>query len=513
MVRVESEANIEILRQTAMMLEAENARLHRRLVELTRDLAKAQGTTNVQLELEIRHLQEELAARTRQLFERSSEKRSQPNGKGAEVAEAEKVALRTGHGPREQKSLPMVELVHKLDEPDRICPKCGGDLQEWEGQFEESEEIDVVERSFRLVKHRRQKYRCQCASCVETALGPQKLVAGGRYAVNFAVEVAVAKYADHMPLARQVRQMARQGLVVDSQTLWDQIFALHGHLRASYETLHAYVLRQPVIGADETTWRMMETGQSSKWWVWAVTCADAVCYRILPSRSAKAAQCVLGNYRGIVVADGYGAYGALQREIADNHNAAAFELANCMAHLRRKFVEAEPHYRVANEVLELIGKLYAIEAEARRAYPDPSQRARALIEARRTQSAPIMETIRQWLTAQGLKALPQSALGKAINYAFGLWPGLTKFLANPAIPLDNNHTEREMRAIAVGRKNHYGSRSLRGTEVAATFYSLIESAKLSALEPAAYLREAARRAIANPGTVTLPSDLLRPDTG
>jgi transposase len=66
-----------------------------------------------------------------------------------------------------------------------------------------------------------------------------------------------------------------------------------------------------------------------------------------------------------------------------------------------------------------------------------------------------------------------------------------------------------MRRIAVGRKNHYGSKSKRGTEVAALFYSLIESAKLAGLEPSAYLAEAARRAINNPGTVTLPQDLLR----
>ena len=106
--------------------------------------------------------------------------------------------------------------------------------------------------------------------------------------------------------------------------------------------------------------------------------------------------------------------------------------------------------------------------------------------------------------------LPQSALGKAIRYTLDLWPGLTAFLTEPALPLDTNHVERGIRALAVGRKNHYGSRSERGTRVAALFYSLIESAKLVGVEPGAYLAEATHRAIATPGTVTLPAALLAP---
>jgi transposase len=512
MVRVETESDIEILRQTARLLEHENSRLHRRLLELTRALALVQGSTATQLELELAQLQEQLAARTRELFGASSEKRSRPKDK-TDPAPSE-AAPRTGHGPRQQLALPVVEVQHTLDVPDQMCPKCGGDLKVWEGQFEDSEEVDVVERSFRIVRHRRQKYRCQCASCVETALGPPKLVAGGRYSVDFAVAVAVAKYADHLPLARQVKQMTRQGLIIDSQTLWDQLFALHRHLAPSARALHAWVLSHPVVGADETTWRLMQKGGSAKWWVWAVSCPQAVYYEILASRSAKAAERLLASYRGIVMADGYGAYGALCKEIADRHNRLPFELANCWAHARRKLFEAQPHCPAVDEVLEMIAKLYAIEAGVREtSFADPAQRAVRLLEVRQSQSAAVVEDIRRWLTAQGLQARRQSALGKAIGYAFDLWPGLTKFLDNAAIPLDNNQTERGMRAVAVGRKNHYGSRSLRGTQVAATFYSLIESARLCGVEPSAYLRHATRRAIANPGAVTLPTDPINPDSG
>ncbi len=98
-------------------------------------------------------------------------------------------------------------------------------------------------------------------------------------------------------------------------------------------------------------------------------------------------------------------------------------------------------------------------------------------------------------------------MGKAIAYMLELWEGLTRFLDDPRIPLDNNAAERALRGVVVGRKNHYGSRSKRGTEVAAIFYTLFETAKLSQVDPRAYFTRAARRAIAHPGSVTLPCDL------
>lgn len=108
--------------------------------------------------------------------------------------------------------------------------------------------------------------------------------------------------------------------------------------------------------------------------------------------------------------------------------------------------------------------------------------------------------------AQG--ALPTSSLGRACSYATDLWPGLRHFLNDPVIPLDNNATERALRAVAVRRKNHYRSRSERGTQVAAVFYALVESVRLLGIDPRRYLREATLRAIDNPGTLTLPRDLL-----
>jgi transposase len=193
------------------------------------------------------------------------------------------------------------------------------------------------------------------------------------------VDVAIAKFANPLPLERQVRQMARDGLAVDSSTLWEQTWFLSQHLMETYE---------------------------------------------------------------------------------------------------------------ANQA-------------------SPEERLATLATLRAKRSKPVVDKIRTWLMTQ--RALPRSSLGKAIAYTSGLWPGLVRFLADPKIPLDTNGAERALRGVAVGRKNHCGSRSERGTRVAALFYSLIESAKLCGVEPHAYLREAALRAVRNPGTVTLTRDIKSPE--
>jgi len=372
-VGLATETDLERLRQMALLLEAENTRLHRRLVELTRALAQAQGAAHAQLELEIQRLQEQLAARTRALFGPSSERRG-----GGEPAEAPRVpAPPRRHGPRAQAALPLVEIVHTRPEEAAPCPQCGGTLEPWNDQYEEAEEIDVVERSFRIVRHRRQKYRCGCGGCIVTA------------------------YLDHLPLARQVRQMARAGLSVDTQTLWDQLLALSHHLTPTYEALGADVLTAPVLGADETTWQLMEPGRSKTWWVGVLCRPEAVVYRLLGTRSAAGAATVLGDYRGIVLCDGYAAYRALAKRGTGERAGPTLTLAHCWAHVRRQYLEAEPSYPQAVDVLALIGELYAAESAAQAtAAGEPG----VLLAERRARVAPVVAAIRTWVTQQ--RALP-----------------------------------------------------------------------------------------------------------
>jgi len=496
-IAIQKENRLEVLREVALLLEQENRRLHQRIQQLTLTLARLQGqegTSALQGELEA--LQELLSRREKALFGDSSEKRPGPVSC---VAEPEPKP-RKGHGPREQLQLPIAEVLHVLDESNRDCPACGGHLEEMKDQQEVSDEITVVERRFLVARHLRQKYRCRCNGAVVTAPGLRKLIPGGRYSPAFAVEVATSKYLDHLPLERQSRIMQREGLSVGSQTLWDQLDALAGHLEPTYRELSRRVLSSPLVHADETHWRLMAKSERKKYWAWCVTSADTAYYRIFDNRAKGSAQQLLAGYRGTVVADGYGAYEALARA------GPGFTLAHCWAHVRRKFVEIESHYpRQAREILDLIGELYAVEREVLPPGVEDSQAARLTQRARlrAERSRPLMERIRAWAESQ--TALPRSGLGQAIRYMRELWSGLTRFLDDPLIPLDNNPVERALRGLVVGRKNHYGSRSRRGCEVAALFYSLIETAKICGAEPKSYLLRATSEALDRPGAVTLPN--------
>ncbi len=104
--------------------------------------------------------------------------------------------LQNGHGPKEQLELEHIEKVFELDDADRMCPSCGGRLEPIDGQYESSEMVDVVEVSYKLVDVKRQKYACRCGGCVETALGPERAIEGGRYSLAFAIKGVIDKYVD-----------------------------------------------------------------------------------------------------------------------------------------------------------------------------------------------------------------------------------------------------------------------------------------------------------------------------
>jgi len=496
--------DVNVLQTVNELLLKENERLRNEnaaLLKKMEEVAKESNSAVLQQELE--YQKDLLARREKELFSPSTERR--PTGKKLPEGDTP----RRGHGPTPQPNLKLVEVMYELPTKNRDCPACGGMLVEMGDQTEDAEEISVLAKEFIRILHRRKKYRCACNGHVETAPGPEKLVAGGRYSLEFAVDVAVAKYCDHMPLERQVKVHDRLGLTTTSQALYDQVERLAVLLQPTYEAILAEVLKAPLIHADETYWQVMSNGkatESKKWWSWCIASQTLVGYRILPGRSTQAARDVLGAYAGIVMADGYGVYSALSREgkqpMLSGNGPKGFRLVNCWAHVRRKFVEAEPNFPEAAEVLDLIGQLYDMERLAKEGPPEELLERRQRLRMERSRE--LVEQIFDW--AKNARVLPRSALGQAIAYMQDLKPGLVAFLEDPLVPLDNNHGERALRGMVIGRKNHYGSRSQRGTEVAALFYTLFESAKLSGVEPMAYVSAAARQALRDPAAVLLPSD-------
>ena len=402
----------------------------------------------------------------------------------------------TGHGPTPQLDLPIEITEHPCEELPE-CPACGAEMSVWPGQFEESEEVTVVETSFKISLHRRTKYRCTCHGAVVTAPGPEKLIPGGRYSVDFAVHTAIEKFCDHLPLARQSRRMRRHGLVVTPQALWDQQAALARHLEPTWRKLWNLALSEEILHVDETGWKMMGSKTKPNWTLFGLTAPELAVYHLASSKSAKAAREILSGFEGTLVVDGYKVYPI----VADLEE--TIRIAHCWAHADRKFKDAkDPPAHVA-QMRSLIAKLYEIEREVKGPFPGDAAAQKKRQALRSDKSADVVQRIRK--AAFSFGGLRRSAFGKALRYLLNHWDGLTLFLEDPRIALDNNAAERVLRGPVVGRKNFYGNRSRRGAKTAAILYSLIETAKLNDCDPAAYLREAAIAAIRSPGTVKLPS--------
>lgn len=498
-MNVRTEKDIERLRQVALAQDAHIRRLHKEIERLSAKLVGLEFGNQAELALELTNLQKALGAAQGQPGGGGRSERRNGRSKDGQ----KKNTPQTGHGPTPQPALELVLEEHVLDEADLTCPECGGELGLFGDHADESELIDVIEMRFIVRKVRRRKYVCRCASCDhrETADGPTDVVIkGGRYALGFVTLVAIAKYLDHLPLERQVRQYARHGLTVTSQALFDQLFALATLLTPTYAALRQHILSQPVIGLDQTSWPLLEKRRKS-WQMWALTCETAVYYHIGPHKDAATGRALLGDFQGTVVCDDFSTHNSIARD-------GPIRLCACGVHLRRKFVEAEKvDPEGAGPYLELFDRLWAIERRgARRAGESRAEWLARLGALRQSESAGIVAQLEAQLKNFGAGS-SSKALRDAVQHARRVWPKFVVFLTDAAVWLDNNLTERSLRGPVVGRRNHFGSKSERGTQVAAVLYSLLESAKLCGLDPAQYLRIAAQRALASPATITLPHEL------
>ena len=252
-VQIAAETNFEMLKRKALALESENERLSKKVSELLRENLQLKGMAPEQLQGELVELDKYLT-RVRNDDTETKRPTSEKRGGGGVTRERQP---KKGHGPKPQPRLPIETVTHPLEEADRVCLSCGGQLQLWEGQGDETEEVEIIERRFVLRKHVWPKYRCKCGGCVQQAWAEPKVVPGGRYSNDFAIEVAINKYLDHQPLERQARIFEREGLDVDGQTLWDQLNALARLLAPLMGRLRAMALAAKVLGFDETRWPVL----------------------------------------------------------------------------------------------------------------------------------------------------------------------------------------------------------------------------------------------------------------
>jgi len=512
----ERRLHIEIatLRARNEMLESENRTLMRRISELVDALAvETNKDKQLALSLELKLLEERINDRNRDIFGKRSEKRGRPAGSKPRKKKTRK-SKRTGSKRTEQPDLPSASQRHLLDEADQVCRQCGGTLHAKPGKFDSSDRIVFTERLYTVLTHQMQVYGCGGCGSSETALAPAQLVPGGRYDSSIAIQVAVDKYADHQPLNRQVVAMRRTGLRVSRQALWDQLNALGTLCEPTYQALHDWMLaHHDLLHADETTWRMMVKGGSTKWWLWALAAQDGFFCSVAPTRSAKAARLLLRDFDGLLMSDAYSVYKMLAKE-ADQDNLKLtddrpwhpkFKHCICWSHARRPFEKASKFGDQAHVVLDYIAELYEVEARAKaQAAGDTKRLWEVRAQLRASDSKIIIDKIELWRAKQ--LALPGTKLFEGLTFLKNQWKGLTRFLEDPTAPLDNNLAERQVRAPVLGRKNHLGSHSQRGAHVSAIFYSLMGTCRLVGVSPSRYLLTLLERALKDPTYTLLPHE-------
>src|SRR6195952_1233675 len=388
--------------------------------------------------------------------------------------------------------LPRIETTIDLD--DKTCLCCQGALHRI-GE-DRSERLDIVPAQFRVVVTRRPKYACRsCEDGVVQAPAPARLIEGALPTEATIAQVLVSKYADHLPLYRQAQIYARQGIDLDRSTLADWVGHAAWHLRPLHERLLVRLRQLPRLFADETTAPVLDPGRgrTKTGQLWAYAADDrpwggsdppGVVYVYAPDRKAERPIAHLEGFKGILQVDGYAGY----RKLAERGDV---RLAFCWAHVRRKFYElATPGPApIASHALEHIAALYAVEKDIRGRGTDERR------TARQQKSKPLVDAFEPWLRAKLALISQKSKLAEAIRYALSRWQGLTRFIDDGRIELDNNTVERSIRPIALNRKNALFAGSDGGAEHWATIASLIETCKLNDIDPLAYLTNALARIV------------------
>lgn len=392
---------------------------------------------------------------------------------------------RTPHG---RKALPASLERRRVEIPPvaTCCERCAKTLTRI-GE-EVTEELGYEPAKRFVTEYVRGRYACRdCETVAETAPLPERAAERVRPGASVLADLVVKKYVDHLPLARQEKILAREGIEISRSTLCDWVGLAARLLLPVGEEIRKDVLAADAMHGDDTPVTVQENwsrGRSfqGRLWVYRNLAGDTF-FDFRRSRSRDGPMDVLAGWRGRFVCDAYAGYHALFKE-------GGVLPVSCWAHVRRRFVEAFQGGDVdAAIVLTLIARLYRVEAEAKERGLD----ADAVRLLRQERSRPEIDCLAQVLEHLAKDALPKSSLGEAVSYARTLWPSLLRYLDDGCLPIDNNPAEQAIRAVALGRKNWLFAGGDEGGRRAALFYSILATCKSAGVEPFEYLADVLAR--------------------
>jgi transposase len=402
---------------------------------------------------------------------------SREHGVVATVEVAAHVRKKKGRRAEFPEHLPVVRTVCELREEERTCA-CGGELKEF-GE-EVARELERVETT---VVHEiaRKKYACsRCREGVVTAGWRGKVIEKGLLGPGFLAHVITERFGNHLPYYRLEGKYRSEGLDLSRSVLCESMARCAELLEPIADALRREVLADPVIFTDDTpvTLARSRKGGSREARVWVYLNREGRhWYDFTESRKRDGPQRVLGDYRGFIHADGYPGYDGVYLP------GGATEVA-CWAHVRRKFVDAEPtDAALSKEGVDRIRELFRIE-EAARELSDDGRRV-----LRQEKAKPLVDGFKAWLDATETQVLPKSPIGKAVTYAKNQWAALTRYLDDGRLEISNNAAERALRPLAVGRKNWLFFQREGGGKVAAVLMSLLTTAKAAGINPGDYFKD------------------------
>jgi transposase len=327
---------------------------------------------------------------------------------------------------------------------------------------------------------------------VIAAAKPAMPIAKGLPGPGLLAHLIVSKYTDHLPLHRLERVYERQGVFLPRSTLSDWLGSCADLLRPLYDLMVRAVLQSRALHTDDTTVKMQElvTHLLSTARMWAYLGDAAHPYNVFDftvNRKRDGPQQFLANYQGYLHADAFSGYDGLY--LPDPHTAAAriIEVA-CNAHARRKFYEARGSDALrSHQALAYYRQLYELERQAK----DFSDAQR--LQMRQDLAVPILGQFHQWLEAQRPEVLPKSPMAEALGYALNNWAALVRYTEAGFLAIDNNAAEREMKRIAIGRKNWLFVGSARGGRTAAVLFSFTSTCRRLGVDPWGYLQDVLTR--------------------
>jgi len=393
--------------------------------------------------------------------------------------------------------LPRTEIVHTpsiVADAACACPSCGT-AGNWRKVGEDVREVlEYVPGRFEVIRHVRPAFSCRSCEAMTQAPMPSLPIERGRPGPGLIAQVLVGKYCDHLPLYRQAEIFAREGVEIERSVMAGWVAKAAGLVAPLVEAIGAHVMKAERLHADDTPVPVLAPGlgrtKTGRLWVYlrderphGGQDPPAVLYRYTPDRKGERPREHLKPFAGFLQADAYSGFNELYVAGPDRP-VAATEVA-CWAHARRNFhdVHAGTGSPLALEAMTRIGKLFQVEQLIHGQPPDARRKARQDL------ALPIMTELATFLDHSLAQISGKSDLAKAIRYVSSRWTSFTCYLDDGRLDISNNAAERAIRPLKLGAKNWLFAGSDTGGERAAAIHTLIQTARLNGLDPAAYLRD------------------------